>query len=417
MKKVGLLLLGIGLLGLSACQTPAQSGETPSSSSGQTDVTLKMYVPYDIVDLTKQQVARFKETFAWTNKLDIEVEPAPSGDAGLPDSDPLEGIDLYFFVQDQLSRLHKAGDLEKVRDEFVSDIKGNNTQSSVEAASVGETLYAYPASADNGSILYYDASVFGSEDVADWDNFLAKAQTEDRSIAYDYGSAWNNFGFFYAVGCDSVWETNEDGKFVSFQDNFDSPQGLEALKTLTKLIKSPAIEKPLSLAKASEKCAAIVSGTWDYQAAVKRWGSNLKCAELPCFVTSNGTKVHTGSFSGNHLIGVKPTDDPAKSYAAHHLANYLSGKPCQSERLEALAWAPCNKELIASEALSSKPQIAALTVQNQYAKPQGLFPGAWWDAAGTVFANTIGNAESVDDAFLQSVLDTYQRSLPELLNA
>ena len=64
------------------------------------------------------------------------------------------GADVFTFADDQLAALAAAGALDPLEDP--EEIRASNLPASVEAASVGDTLYAFPLTADNGYFLYYN---------------------------------------------------------------------------------------------------------------------------------------------------------------------------------------------------------------------------------------------------------------------
>lgn len=74
----------------------------------------------------------------------------------------VEGPDVFTFADDQLATLAAAGVLKPIEDS--DDIKSRNTAASVAAATLGEDLYAYPLTADNGYFLYYK-KYFSDSDV------------------------------------------------------------------------------------------------------------------------------------------------------------------------------------------------------------------------------------------------------------
>jgi len=69
-----------------------------------------------------------------------------------------ESADVFTFADDQLSALAAAGALNPV--ENADAIKQMNLSTAVEAATVRNTLYAYPLTADNGYFLYYNKRYF-----------------------------------------------------------------------------------------------------------------------------------------------------------------------------------------------------------------------------------------------------------------
>ena len=80
---------------------------------------------------------------------------------------------MFAFADDQVAALAAAGALDPI--ENAEEIRAANLSASVEAASVGDTLYAYPLTADNGYFLYYDKSCFSEEDVQSLDRMLEAA--------------------------------------------------------------------------------------------------------------------------------------------------------------------------------------------------------------------------------------------------
>ena len=416
MKKANLLLALSSLAMLASC-----GGGSSSQAESVTpeDVNLLIWCAEAAQNLTKSQVetfiANFKKEKGWDKNITFEVQAVGEGDAASKMVTDVEsGADLYFFAQDQLSRLVTAGALNAVRGDYLKAVKEGNSESVVGAATVGDSVYAFPATADNGYFLYYDGSKLSADDVKEWETLIAKAEAGQYEVDLNYSSAWYNFGFFYGAGADSIWTTNEAGKFVGLKDTYNSDAGKVAARAMANIVTSGSVVDTSSVGESGAKSIAVVSGTWDYEAAQTKFGANLKCAELPSF-TVNGKKYHTGSFSGNKLVGVKPQTTRAKGYVAMELANYLTGEKGQLERFNALKWGPSNKVVAASEAVKSAPQIAALAAQNQYAKPQGQFPGDWWTLAGAIGTGIQALGKSATDAQLAAVLATYETSAQALV--
>ena len=103
----------------------------------------------------------------------------------------------------------KAGALQSVDATFTYDPKEENEKEAVEAASVDETMYAYPLTASNGYFLYYDSNYLTPEDVASWDNLLAAAQKQGKTVGMEVSGAWYLYGFFAGAGLEMY--RNDDG--------------------------------------------------------------------------------------------------------------------------------------------------------------------------------------------------------------
>lgn len=374
-----------------------------ASADGAYDITL--WVPEEMVDLTKTQI----EAFNASNELGVTfnptVEPVSEADSATSMITDVEaGADVFFFAQDQFARLVQAGALAKLDDETAAKVKAENDVSAVTAATSGDAMYAYPLTADNGYYMYYDKSVIPEEDVDSLEKLIADCEAAGKYFAFEMQtSAWYLASFFFATGCVSEWKTDDSGAFIEVHDTFNSPEGLIAVKGMNKLVKSPM---HLSSSKASEfasGAAIVVTGIWDYTTAEEILGDNMGVTDLPSFEV-DGTEYHLGSFSGCKLLGVKPQVDAGKATALTALAGFLTGEQCQLERFEARAWGPSNLAAQGSDAVQANPGLIALQKQNQYATVQGQIHGSWWDI-GKVIGDDVKAAE--DDAGLQAALDNY----------
>ena len=83
------------------------------------------------------------------------------------------GPDVFAFADDQVAALAAAGGLDPIED--ADRIRAANLTAAVEAASVGNVLYAYPLTADNGYFLYYNKAYFSEEDISSLNRMLEVA--------------------------------------------------------------------------------------------------------------------------------------------------------------------------------------------------------------------------------------------------
>ena len=121
---------------------------------------IKVWVADAVTDFTSAQIEAFKEANPDFAGYDYIVEAVGEGDAaGNMITDVEAGADIYVFAQDQIARLVTAGALEEVAPDNVEAVETQNDAGAVGAATVGDILYAYPITSDNGYFLYYDKSV------------------------------------------------------------------------------------------------------------------------------------------------------------------------------------------------------------------------------------------------------------------
>ncbi len=373
---------------------------------------VKIWVAEAAKDLTEKQIADFNANNEFGFTFNATIEAVSEADAATQMITDVEaGGDIYCFAQDQFARLVQAGALDALGVKASETVTANNDAGTVAAATSGEQLYAYPLTADNGYFMYYDKSVIPEEDVDSLEKLIADCEAAQKYFAFEMqSSAWYLASFFFATGCHSVWQTDDDGAFISVDDTFNSDKGLIAVKGMKKLVDSPYHLSAGGADQFNQNAAILVSGTWDFAKVEEYLGDNMGVTDLPSFEV-DGTEYHLGSFNGCKLLGVKPQVDEMKGAAIHKLAQYLTGAQCQMERFEALAWGPSNVEDQASEAVQANPGLAALIKQAPYSVPQGQIHGSWWDIA-KVIGDDVKNAE--DEAGLQAALDNYYDKIASL---
>ena len=410
--------------GLVSSET-GEEGELPvdfdfSTIEEQDDIDFLVWCAEEIKPTIENTVADFVDAIAdagYEGELTYTVNPMGEGDAAEKMIIDVEaGADVYFFAQDQLARLNNAGALGEVPEMLQDWVKETHTAGSVKAATLGDKPMAYPATEDNGYYLYYDKSKLSEDDVKDWEKIVEVAKAGNYELDFNHSSAWYNFGFFYGAGADSEWFTDETGAFVDYEDSYASEKGLIAARAMANILPYAKLVDNSGISGTGDDCIAIVDGPWDYGAAVEKFGDNLGCAELPYF-TVNGQKYHTGSFSGNKLVGVKPQETLARSVVMNLLGAYLNTYEAQEARFDAKSWGPSVQALAESEKVASAPHLVALSKQNAYAKPQGQFPGNWWTGAGAIGPAIQKLGSSATDEQLQGVLDTYAAALDGYLDA
>ena len=400
MKKVLALLLALVMIfALAACG----GGGAKKQDGGSYDIVV--WVPELAVELTQKQIEDFNNSNEYGIKFNATVEPVSEANAANNMVTDVEaGGDIFFFAQDQFARLVQAGALNKLGAEAQATVSSINDAGVVKAATSGEEMFAYPLTSDNGYFMYYDKSVIPEEDVDSIEALIADCESAGKYFAFEaQTSAWYIASWFFATGCVSEWITDNDGKFISIKDTFNSPDGLIAAKGLKKLVDSPMHLSSSSASEFSSGAAVVVSGIWDYETALGILGDNLGVTDLPSF-NVDGTDYHLGSFNGCKLLGVKPQADAAKGAALHLLAQYLTGKEAQMERFNTLSWGPSNSEDQNSPEVQANPGLAALLKQAPYSVPQGNIEGSWWDIA-KVIGDDVKAAE--DEAGLQAALDNY----------
>ena len=392
MKKLLTLVLAVALVLTLSCAAFAEgySGE------------LKVWVAEAAVDFTNEQVEAFKAANPEYADLTVNVEPVGEGDAaGKVITDVESAADIFGFAQDQLARMVAAGALIDVEPGNAEIVAAENDAGAVAAVTLGDTMYAYPMTSDNGYFLYYDKSVV--TDPTDLDAILADCEAAGKSFYMEINSGWYQTAFFFGAGCTLTYDVDDEGNINQCNVDYASDAGLAALKSMIKLAKSPAFVNGSSISAATN-VGAIVDGTWDATAAQELFGENYAAAKLP---TVDGYQL--SGFGGFKMLGVKPQEDEAKLTACDALAAYLTSGEVQLARYEALGWGPSNLEAQQSEAVQSDIALSALAEQLAFTIPQGQYPGDYWSLATGLGDKILAkDYDDADDAALMDALTEFQ---------
>ena len=391
MKKVLSVVLALAmLLSLASVVMADYSGD------------VKIWVAENVVDFTKEQVEAFKAANPEYAGMNVIVEPVGEGDAASNIITDVEaGADIFGFAQDQLARLVAAGALLDVEPENAEVVKAENDAGSVAAVTLGDTMYAYPMTSDNGYFLYYDKSVV--TDPTSLEQVLADCEAAGKNFYMEINSGWYQTAFFFGAGCELTFDSDDEGQLVAMNSTYASDNGVKALKSIIKVAASPAFVNGSSISNATN-IGAIVDGTWDAGAAKDAFGDNYAAAKLP---TVDGYQL--GGFGGFKMLGVKPQTDDDKLAACDALAAYLTSEEVQLARYNAVGWGPSNLNAQQNEAVQADEALSALAAQLAFCAPQGQYPGEYWGLATALGDDIIADKlDNADDATLLETLKNFE---------
>lgn len=317
-------------------------------------------------------------------------------------SDVLNGADIFTLADDQLSSMVAAGALAPVADQ--EKVKSENLEDAVAAATINDTLYAYPMTADNGYFMYYDKNYFSDEDVATLDGMLAVAQAAGKQIAMDWTSGWYLYSFFGNTGMD--FGINEDGvtNHCSWNATDGAVKGVDVAQAMLNIAASPAFANVSDtdfIAGAKDgSIIAGVSGVWDAPEIKNAWGDNYGAVKLPTY-TVGEQQVQMASFKGYKMLGVNYYSKN-KEWALK-LADWFTNEENQTIRLEEKNQGPSNVNAASSAEVQKVPAIQAVLAQSEFGVLQRV-GNSYWSAMsdfGSIMAS--GNPGGVD---LQELMDT-----------
>ena len=351
-----------------------QEEQEPDSGT----VALTVWGAEEDEELLRQIFEGFQEKYRGEAEFLITYEPQSEShctDALMADLE--NGADVFAFADDQLNTLVASGALEPV--ENAEALRTSNLPEAVLAASVKDTLYAYPLTADNGYFLYYDKRVFSPEDIQSWDRMLDVAGEQGGKVSMEWSSGWYVYALFGNTGL--TVGLNDDGitNYCTWNDTEGAIKGTDVARAMTAMAKHPGF---LSTDDAgflegvrNGTIVAGVSGVWNAVAVEEAWGSGFGASKLPSY-TCGGQQIQMASFSGYKLIGVN-------SYSEHRewaakLAEWITNEENQELRFRLRGQGPSNKNAAASSEVQASPAIAALLEQSEYSCLQRI-GGNYWE--------------------------------------
>ena len=400
-KRAFLLILSVWMLALLAgCggrDQPADSSQPASET-----VALTVWGAEEDEALLQEIFSSFQSQYAGQASFQITYQPQSESnckDVLLGDLE--NGADVFAFADDQVAALAAAGALDPIP---ASDaVRSANLSAAVEAASVANTLYAYPLTADNGYFLYYNKAYFSEEDVQSLDRILEVAALAGRRVSMDWSSAWYVYSFFGNTGLEVG--LNEDGltNYCTWNSAEGDIRGVDVAQAMLSIAGSPAFasmtDTEFLAGVQNGSVIAGVSGVWNAVAIEEAWGADMGAAKLPTY-TCSGRQVQMASFSGCKLIGVN-------AYSSHpdwaaRLAEWITSESNQRLRFERRGQGPANANAANSPEVQAAPAIAALLEQSEFSQLQRV-GGKFWDPV-TEFAGSMA-AGNPSGASLQSQLD------------
>lgn len=410
MKKwVARRLCTLGLLFavvLSGCSTSGNNGNGSESSGEKSEdvVTLKVWAEKDGVDTVAKMVDSFKEHYKDEAEFDITIEI--QADSKVRDTmltDVHNGADVFSFPDDQIISLAAGGVLMPVPN--ADEVASANIQDAVEAATLNDTLYGYPMTADNGYFMYYNKNYFSDDDVKSLDKMLSIAAANDKKVAMEFNSGWYLYAFFGNTGLNLSIKSDGVTNDCNWNSESGDITGVAIKQALSDIVSNPGFANMPNGDIATEikngNVIAGISGVWDVMNVKEAWGDDYGACKLPTYTVS-GKEVQMASFTGYKMMGVNAYSQN-KEWACK-LAEWMTNQENQELRFTERNQGPSNSQAASSEEIKKVAAIQAIITQSQYGTLQRV-GNSYWDAC-TKFANTVlsGSNSGLSD---QEVMDSF----------
>ncbi len=402
--------LMLGMLCAASIAGCGKAGENEPADAKQKKVELTVWGAKEDEELMGRIIESFKAEYK--GQADLQISFQEQGESECKDallSGLEEGADVFTFADDQVNALAAAGALDPVK--HAEEIKDSSLPAAVEAASVGDTLYAYPLTADNGYFLYYNKKYISGKQAEKLDDILKAAASAGKRFVMDWSSAWYVYSFFGNTGL--TVGLNDDGitNYCTWNQTDGEIKGTDVARAMLRIAASGGFESRtdegfLEGVKDGTVIAGV-SGVWNAVAIEEAWGEDAGAVKLPTY-TCDGRQVQMASFSGCKLIGVNAYSE--HPVWASRLAEWITSEDNQRLRFELRGQGPADLAVAGSKEIEESPAIAALLEQSESAQLQRV-GGKFWDPV-TAFAENMaaGNPSGED---LQEQLDKMTEGICE----
>ena len=388
----------------------AQTADAPAAAQETQDVTLKIWVPEEEVDITDEMVQKFDEIH---DEFNITYEIAVVGIDEAPqalDTDAETAADIFYTPSGGVADLAGKGLLLPITKDFET-IAADLPESALSAVTVDGLTYAVPFS-PNTFFMYYNKDLFTEEEVKNLDTMMAKDLGEGKyNFSTQFTNSWYAEMFFLGNGCTLF---GADGKDPS-ECSFNNEKGLEAGQYMINLLASGKyLEDADGVGGSAFKegnLGAVTSGAWSAPEFREALGDKLGAVALPTAKVGS-SKVQLSNFVDFKTITVKSST--AYPLCAQQLAVYMANPENSLTRYKEQGDVPVLKSLSGSQEIADDMVAKALNDQASKATNQPSIPkmGDYWDpmkalGEGIYFGDiNSGNLQAQLDALVESITGT-----------
>ncbi|MFD0672993.1 extracellular solute-binding protein [Cohnella sp. GCM10027633] len=399
-----------------SASAPAATGSAPAASTEAPAEDLapeagaKLVVWYSASEkaLVEEAAKTFKDKYG----IDVEIQdvgPDKSIEKIINDGPAGVGADVFLAVHDRLGAAVQAG-VVLPNDLHEAESKANNSDKSVEAFTIDDTLYGYPMSVETTAVFYNKDLV--PTPPKTWDEVIAFAKdfndVKNQKYAYmwEVGNGYWSWGFFggydaYVFGNGGT-DPNDIG--LNSAGAVEGAKFFQSLKDQVLPIKAGDIKSDIKTSLFNEgKLALNVSGPWqtkEFQASVK----NLGVMEYPTL--PNGKPMMP--FSG--VKGFLVNAYSQYPIAAKMFAELVSNEASQLRNFELFGSLPSNKNVAAGDKVSGDAFASVFLKQfdNSTPMPKIAEMNAFWSTHEAVLAslwNDGADAQKTMDEWAKKVKD------------
>ena len=307
---------------------------------------------------------------------------------------------LAIFACDNLDRLVGADVLTEVVAADLDWVKENNSESSVDAATVNGSVYAFPETGDNSYILVYNKDYVSADQAKTLEGVLEACKAANKKFVMDAGNGFYacTFAFTGGLKIDGLEEDGITQKFTEY-DEATVVKTLAAFQDLFAKYKDNVLWGECTKVGdgfSSDTVAAGIDGSWDFSTDKAALGDKAGFAILPT-INVDGTDVPMINMFGYKLLGVNAAT--AFPNTSVELAKYLTSEKCQLERAQELNWGPSNKAAAESDVVKNDEALSSILAQSANSVAQKGLASTFWTPMATLGSKItdFANPMSEDD--------------------
>lgn len=418
LKKIGALLLAVSMSAslLVGCGGDSSTGTTGGSTSGTgtsaadagdssgeaEQVSLKVWVPEEEMEIAQQMCQAFDEAHPeFDCTFDIAVVGIDESINAL-ETDPDLAADVFQMPSGSISQVKEEGLIYPITAN-IDEVMSLYGEGALEACMRDDLLYAVPFS-PNSWFMFYNKSMYTEDEIKNLDTMMAKDLGADvYNFSCSISNSWYIEAFFYAAGCTLYGEDGTDPNDCTW----NSPDGIAAAKYVIELANNPKyIEDQDGIAGSlmkDGKLGALCSGTWAAPELKEALGDDFGACALPT-ITLNGGNKQLSNFADYKCIGVK--SNTAHPLAAQLLAEWLCNEENQLTRYQVAGATPTVLNLMENPDVAEDIATVALIDQTQYAVPQPSISqiNEYWTPVQTLGEGIIHG--EITESNIEGALDT-----------
>ena len=273
--------------------------------------------------------------------------------------------DVFPYASDQIIDMKNGSFLTKLRNVYKNWIDETSGEEARQAASLGNSCYGFPLAADNGVVMYYDASQVSASEIDTLPKLLDKANALGKDVNFKLGEG------FYAAGLLTTFQGTtagqEDEKFYTItatatgydsEGHFNCANGIKSAKLVNAINADPCIS--LGAANPGGDSIATITNTsyvHSFKTSMANIGAQYAVAPLPYVDNTRTTRI--GNYLGYKFMGVNGSlTSNAEIELCCDIAQFMTSKYAQEKRFNSLQVQPTMLDLQAM--CTSEPHIAAI---------------------------------------------------------